>query len=339
MEDIISAEALLAAIDTLTGGRVLVLGDVMLDVYMEGEASRISPEAPVPVVNLLRERSLLGGAGNVARNIWALGGEPRLLGLCGNERAADLLDDDVLRCGFTAKLLRSRRRMTTVKTRIMAQGQQMLRLDKERAQAPDADELAALLRCLEAWLPSCAVLLLSDYAKGTLSPEFWRCFAAMRARYAAVRVLVDPKPKNTACYGGVDLLTPNRRELSFMSHRPVDTREELLAAGDAVMRETGCRELLVTLAGEGMALFTAEGAVWNIPTMARTVFDVTGAGDTVIAVVAQGLAAGLPLLQACVLGNYAAGEVVRHVGVASVDAASLRQAVREYAAPALTRWR
>lgn len=333
-------EDLLASIDRLNGARVTVLGDIMLDVYLEGDACRISPEAPVPVVNFVRERNLLGGAGNVARNIWALGGVPTLIGLCGNERAADLVEDDALRCGFGAKIHRSRNRSTTVKTRVMAQGQQLLRLDKETYREPDEDELSWLAKTLEASLNDASVVIFSDYAKGTFSQNFWNAFHEMLGRMPArPKVIVDPKPKNTAFYSEADILTPNRRELAFMSHRPVDTTEELLAAGSALMESTHCRELVVTLAGQGMALFMADGSVWNIPTVARTVFDVTGAGDTVIAVMAQCLACGMPLQHAAVLANYAAGEVVRHVGVASVDADALKLAVREYPVPNMVRWR
>ena len=317
------------AVERLAGKRVLVVGDIMLDAYLMGDADRISPEAPVPVVRIESERYLLGGAGNVARNIAALGGVATLAGAVGEDGSASQVRSLVNAEGIRSALIPFSGRPTTVKTRIMARRQQMLRLDQEDARPFSAAEQEAVLDVLAAELADHDVVILSDYNKGLVSAPFMARFRALLAGCGhPVKVLVDPKPGNAALYGGSYLLTPNTKETGECAGLPVRNREEILAAGRAILEKVGCPYLLTTLGPDGMALFSGPD-VWHVPTMAQDVFDVTGAGDTVIASVGLGLAAGLELLPACVLANYAAGLVVAQVGAAVASPQALRQGIDE----------
>lgn len=308
----------------LAGKRVLVVGDIMLDAYLIGDADRISPEAPVPVVRIEKERYLLGGAGNVARNIVALGGVATLAGVMGKDASAGIVSggSSVMKA-FAARSWHCRSARPTVKTRVMARRQQMLRLDSEDASPLSSADQEALLSVITEQLPAHDVVILSDYSKGIVSLSFMsRLRGLLAASPHQVKVLIDPKPSNVGLYGGSFLLTPNTKETGECAGMPVRSREEILAAGRAILEKVGCPHLLTTLGSDGMALFSGPSEVWHVPTMAQDVFDVTGAGDTVIATLGLGLAAGLPLLASCVLANYAAGLVVAQVGaaVASPDA-------------------
>lgn len=326
-------------VEALAGRRVLVVGDLMLDAYLLGDAERISPEAPVPVVRIESERHLLGGAGNVARNVTALGGKATLLGVTGKDREADLLCSLVEQEGISPCLVPVAGRPTTVKTRVMAQRQQMLRLDREDASPLPEGPLRSVLSRFDRMLDEHDVIILSDYNKGLVSPSF---MDHVRRRLAAAgkdkRLLVDPKPANTALYQGAFLMTPNTREAGECAGCSVRTREDILRAGQRLLKEPGCPCLLITLGADGMALFCGPDDVRHIPTMARDVFDVTGAGDTVIATLGLGLAAGLDLLTACILANYAAGLVVAKVGAATVSPHELAAAVTQLPFPSLSQW-
>ena len=325
------------AVERLAGKRVLVVGDIMLDAYLMGDADRISPEAPVPVVRIESERYLLGGAGNVARNIAALGGVATLAGAVGEDASASQVRSLVNAEGIRSALIPFSGRPTTVKTRVMARRQQMLRLDQEDARPFSAAEQEAVLAVLAVELADHDVVILSDYNKGLVSAPFMARFRALLAGCGhPVKVLVDPKPGNAALYGGSYLLTPNTKETGECAGLPVRSREEILAAGRAILEKVGCPYLLTTLGPDGMALFSGPD-VWHVPTMAQDVFDVTGAGDTVIASVGLGLAAGLELLPACVLANYAAGLVVAQVGAAVASPQALRQVIDDLPV-AISKW-
>lgn len=326
-------------VNELTGKRVLVVGDLMLDAYLFGDAERISPEAPVPVVRIETERHLLGGAGNVARNIAALGGAVSLVGVVGEDNEGDRLERLLENEGIASRVVRLPDRPTTIKTRVMARRQQMLRLDREHTAPLDSTALDAVFRRLDEVLEQHAVVILSDYSKGLVSPLFMERLRHRLRGLEGVRLLVDPKPANAALYGGAFLLTPNTKETGECAGLPVRDRGEILAAGRRLLHRTGCEHLLTTLGADGMALFLRDEEVWHIPTTARDVFDVTGAGDTVIAALALALAAGWPLLDASILANYAAGLVVARVGAATVTQQELTHAIRSLPSPALTRWR
>ncbi|MDO9708511.1 bifunctional D-glycero-beta-D-manno-heptose-7-phosphate kinase/D-glycero-beta-D-manno-heptose 1-phosphate adenylyltransferase HldE [Paracraurococcus lichenis] len=308
--------------------RILVLGDVMLDRFLYGAVDRISPEAPVPVVRLGRTLAMAGGAGNVARNISALGGEAVLVGLVGQDAAAAelraLLAADPR---IADALVGSPARPTICKMRVIAGNQQVVRLDDEVAAAADAAERAALVAAVEAALPGCAALILSDYAKGVLAPEVIAAAIAAAGRLG-LPVLADPKSDDFAQYRGAGCLTPNAKELARAARMPVGTEAEVAAAARQVMAAAGLPALLCTRAEKGMTLVLAEGGVHSVPAEAREVFDVSGAGDTVIAALALAHAAGQPLPEAMRIANAAAGIVVGKLGTATVTADELSHALR-----------
>jgi rfaE bifunctional protein kinase chain/domain len=324
----LTPDALRRSIASFTRARVLIVGDIMLDVYLRGDAERISPEAPVPVVQVEEEKFLLGGGGNVARNIVALGGRAALVGARGADAAGETLRLLLEAEGVDADLAVESSRPTTVKTRILARGQQMLRFDREKPDPRDPREEGDLLRRLEAALPDCGAIVISDYGKGVVSPSLMsRLRALVRALPGPVPILVDPRPHNLSAYSEVTLLTPNAKETSELTRMPVHTPAALAAAGRALMERLGCPHLVTTLGAQGMAVFESRQAIFHLPTMARQVFDVTGAGDTVIATLALSLAGGVPLLPACVLANFAAGMVVAEIGAATTTAAALADSI------------
>ncbi len=311
-----------------SGLRLLVLGDVMLDRYLYGTVERISPEAPVPVVHLRETRAMLGGAGNVARNISALGGRAVLIGLRGRDPAgaelAGLLAADPR---IEDRMVESATRPTICKMRIIAGTQQVARLDDEVATPAGPEEEKALVAATgQALAAGCDALVLSDYAKGALArPVIEAAVAAARA--AGISVLADPKSDDVALYRGADVLTPNARELARAARMPAGTEAEVAAAARAVMGPAGLPALLCTRAEKGMTLVRADGAVASVPAEAREVFDVSGAGDTVIATLALAHAAGRPLEEAMRIANAAAGIVVGKLGTATVSAEELTHAL------------
>lgn len=332
-------ERLIALMQNFTRARVLIVGDVMIDEYLTGDAERISPEAPVPVVRIEGEKHLVGGAGNVARNITALGGKAVLIGVRGNDSAGKILEECLSREHITHSLLSLDRRPTTIKTRILARQQQVLRFDKEDASPLAAEDAASLLRLTAEHLPHCHALILSDYGKGMVTKDLVTgLHKLLRKNSPTIPVLVDPKPQNIHLYKGVSLLTPNAKETSEAARMPVKTPQEIILAGQTLIKRLGCRHLVTTLGGRGMAVFETGGTVWHIPTVARQVFDVTGAGDTVIATIALGLVSGLDLVPSCLLANYAAGIVVGQVGAATTTRQQLADTLASLPQPDIARW-
>ncbi len=341
-EIIYSSQRLMEWLPRLNGARALIVGDVMLDEYFIGDAERISPEAPVPVVKISDDRLLLGGAGNVARNMRSLGGLPHLIAVCGNDSGAGEVERLCREGGISAAIVRDPSRRTTIKTRIIARQQQMLRFDQEDAAPLAASVLSEVMRQIEARLAEHTVLILSDYGKGLICAGLMSELRALRNRLLAegrdLKILVDPKTPNWNLYQGAYLLTPNTKETGEGSGLPVASQEEIKAAGAALAKTLGSRRLLATLGAQGMAVFTSPGLVWHIPTAARKVFDVTGAGDTVIGVLGLALAAGIPLLPGCLLANCAAGIVVGEVGAAAVSLPQLKAAIGAASGYTATRW-
>jgi rfaE bifunctional protein kinase chain/domain len=291
---------------------VLIVGDVMLDRYWFGDVERISPEAPVPVVKIARSEERPGGAANVARNVAALGAHALLLSATGRDEPADallrLLDSDRIRTSF----LRDGACTTTVKLRVIGRQQQLLRIDFETP--PPRELLASNLAEFDRLLGEADALVLSDYGKGGLAH-----IATMieRARAAGKPVLVDPKGDDWERYRGATLITPNRTEFRQVAGRARD-EDDLARRAQALRRDLGLEALLVTRSEEGMSLFSADGTL-SIPARAREVFDVSGAGDTVIATLGTLLAAGAPLPQAMAIANEAAGVVVGKLGTAVAE--------------------
>jgi rfaE bifunctional protein kinase chain/domain len=289
--------------------RVLVVGDVMLDRYWFGDVSRISPEAPVPVVLVQREEVRPGGAANVARNCAALGARTQLLSVIGRDEAGEKLARLVTQSGVKASLHRDAAAPTTVKLRVIGRQQQLLRIDFETA--PSREVLASKLADFEAALPACNAVILSDYGKGGLA-HIARMIG--RARAAGKKVLVDPKGDDWSRYKGAHVVTPNRAELREVAGS-WKTEADLARRVRALRRKLGIEALLLTRAEQGMTLFTARGAT-HFKVEAREVSDVSGAGDTVIAALGTMLAAGVRLEQAVRIANRAAGIVVGKLGTA-----------------------
>lgn len=330
---------LIAAIDGFSQAHVLIIGDVMLDEYLTGDAERISPEAPVPVVRIDEEDRLVGGAGNVARNITALGGNAFLIGVRGNDRAGNALEEALAQDGIAFTLHTTDDRPTTIKTRVLARRQQVLRIDREDASPLAAAHNDRLLALARQHIPTCGAIVVSDYGKGLVTEAFMQSLHSLIAASGrAIPVLVDPKPQNFRLYKNVNLLTPNAKETSESAGMPVGTPEEIIAAGRTIMERLECRHLVTTLGSEGMAVFENRDTVMHIPTTARQVYDVTGAGDTVIASIALGSATGLPLVQSCLIANYAAGIVVGKVGAATASPNQVAESIATLPKPAIARW-
>ena len=299
---------------------VLVVGDVMLDRYWHGGTSRISPEAPVPVVKVQKSDERLGGAANVARNIVSLGAKAHLMGVVGSDEPGRTLHQLVQECGIADHLVDDPSVKTTVKLRVLAQRQQLLRVDFEST--PDHEVLVEKLDQFKALLPQVKAVVLSDYGKGGLL-HIAQMIAAAKAM--GVLTLVDPKGDDYRRYAGATLLTPNRSEFRQVVGRWTN-EAEMTRKAHQLRESLDLDHLLVTRSEEGMSLYTThQGAPHEIhvPARAREVFDVSGAGDTVIATLAVMLAAGEPLMKSVEMANRAGGIVVGKLGTATVSAAEL----------------
>ncbi len=305
--------------------RVLVVGDVMLDRYWHGATSRISPEAPVPVVHVQQDECRVGGAGNVAVNVAALGAEVALVGLVGQDEAAGLLRERLAAAGVADRLVGLDAGRTISKLRILSRHQQLIRLDFEDVFAPSTR--AALLEQVRAQLPGHAALVLSDYAKGTLAGA---AELIALAREAGIPVIVDPKGTDFTRYRGATVLTPNLHEFEAVAG-PCADEASLIERGEALRDALELQALLITRSERGMLLLERGRSPLALPARAREVYDVTGAGDTVVAVLAAGLAQGLRLAETTALANLAAGIVVGKLGTATVSLDELQRAMHEHA--------
>jgi len=315
--------ALAARVREFRGKRVLVVGDVILDRYLWGRATRVSPEAPVLVVDVDREEFRLGGAANVAHNVASLGAVPVLFGVCGTDLASGGLAGLLRERGVDpdAGMISDAARRTTVKTRIIAHHQQVLRADEETREALADSSRARLLERVEAALAGADAVILSDYGKGVLSPPLLDTLLPELSR-RGIPTAVDPKEEQFFRYKGVTIITPNLSEAAQAWGRRIRNEVELAEAGFGLREKLASRSVLITRGEDGMSLFDEEGHT-HIPTKAREVYDVTGAGDTVVATMGAALAARAPLAEACVLANHAAGLVVAHLGTAAATADDL----------------
>ena len=315
--------------ESFRGRRVVVIGDVILDRYLWGRATRVSPEAPVLVVDVDREELRLGGAANVAQNVRALGGTPVLIGVAGSDAAAQTLKRELHAREVDADggIVQDPDRRTTLKTRIIAHHQQVLRADEESREALSAEVVAELWRRVERALPAAEAVLVSDYGKGVVSPALLDQLLPELAR-RGIPSAVDPKEEHFQRYRGVTVITPNLAEASQAWGRRIRSHEDLIEAGFSLRERLDAGAVLITRGEEGMSLFTPEGHT-HFPTRARRVYDVTGAGDTVVATIATALAARAPLPEACVLANHAAGLVVAELGTATASAAALIESLED----------
>lgn len=311
----LSRNRLVSLLNAARGLRVVVVGDAMLDVYLHGDVDRISPEAPVPVVRVRERRTALGGAANVAQNVAALGGCPVLVAAIGDDAAGGHLRSRLSELEADSSTLVTVARPTTTKTRVLARVQQVVRFDEEDDESLSADECSAVLAALDRAIATADAVVLEDYNKGLLVPAvIERAIAQARARN--LPVVVDPKFRNFFAYKGATIFKPNRRELETALGATLDLDEP--ESLPAVLDRLEVEHLLLTLGERGMVLVPREGDATRIPTTAREVYDVVGAGDTVTAYLAAMLAAGATALEASVIANYAAGVEVGKLGAATV---------------------
>ncbi len=316
-------------LEAMRGRRVLVVGDLMLDEFIWGRVARISPEAPVPVVEVTGQSFHLGGAGNVAANLRALGGEVVLAGVVGADAAGERVQASLRAAGIVPALaVAEGARPTTVKTRIVAHNQQVVRADREVADDLTGALEEALLACVRDHLGSCHVVVVSDYQKGTITPRLMKAVRD-QARRRGIPVLVDPKVRHFPRYKRVTVVTPNQLEAEQATGLKIRGEEDLAAAGRRLLAMLGCEAALVTRGEHGMSLFERGRRPVHIGTAAREVFDVTGAGDTVIASLALALSAGARLPEAAGLANRAAGIVVGKVGTATATPEEILSSLEE----------
>lgn len=309
-----------AIINSFKNKKILVIGDLILDRYLFGKAQRISPEAPVPVVEVTGESYLLGGATNVAHNIVSLGGKASLAGILGKDRAGAVMRDLLQDKGIGTEGIIEDKRPTTIKTRLIAQKQQIVRFDREDRRTLEGKNLDALLAYVRDAMPAHDAVIISDYKKGVISAALVKAVVGFTWSSPSF-IAVDPKVGHFHLYRDVSLLTPNIAEASQGSGIEIKDEQSLIRAGKTLMQRLSCGSVLITRGAEGMSLFVrkleGEGiCVTHIPTAARKVFDVTGAGDTVIAAYTLSHAAGATPEMAAEIANHAAGLVVGEVGTA-----------------------
>ena len=325
MSDLSDLAANVRALET---AEVLVIGDVMLDRFVYGSVDRISPEAPIPVVRIRNENAMLGGAGNVARNVAGLGAVVHFVAAIGTDGAGNevqRLVSDLPRA--ESSIVSDARRKTSIKTRYIAAGQQMLRADDETILPLGAQQVDDVLDAARHALRSAKVMILADYAKGVLGQGTALKLIEL-ARAANVPVIVDPQGSNYEVYRGATLVTPNRAELALATGMPVANDAEIVAAACSLIDRFAIASVLATRSADGMTLISSPKDVQHFPTEAREVSDVSGAGDTVVAALGAALAAGFPMGQAVRLANVAAGIVVGKVGTAVAYAADIDDALR-----------
>ncbi len=305
-------------VDRFSSVEVLVVGDVILDRYLRGEASRISPEAPVPVVQLRQVVHRPGGAANVAANLVSLGGSAGLVGCVGSDSEAETLMDLLNRQGVAGtEVVVDEHRPTTCKTRVIAERQQVVRVDWENRAAVSAEVESRLVASIEVGMRGADVIVVSDYGKGVVTDTLCRDLISL-ARREGRPVVVDPKGRDYGKYHGATIIVPNQQEAGVAAGTEIDDDRSAMEAGRALLRSAGCEAVLITRGGEGVSVIMDDGNAVNLPTLARQVFDVTGAGDTMVAALSLAIAARASLVDAAAIANAAAGLVVEKVGTAVV---------------------
>ena len=323
MTPTISRTRLQALLADAAAQHVVIVGDAMLDVYLRGDVDRISPEAPVPVVRVRDRKLALGGAANVAQNVAAVGAGCDLVAVVGADSAGRTLCAHLEAGRMESRSLVTVGRPTTTKTRVMARSQQLVRFDEEEDADLDAAEITRVLEAIESAMPHATALVFEDYNKGVLVPAVIEGAIAL-ARARRLPIVVDPKFRNFFAYRGATVFKPNRRELESALGAAVDLEHP--AALPETFARLGVEHLLLTLGERGMALVSTDGVVHRVPTTAREVYDVVGAGDTVTAYLATMLAAGATALEAAIVANYAAGVEVGKLGAATVTPAEVLEA-------------
>lgn len=296
---------------------ILVIGDLMIDHYVWGDATRLSPEAPVPIVNVKNESTTLGGAGNVAQNLVALGAKVTIAGIIGNDTFGSQLTEILTQEGIsTDAIIKDAQRPTTVKTRVVAGSHQLVRVDREITDAVSDELENDLVKRLELYINEADIILFSDYGKGLFSAGLTQRLIRM-ANDRQKKVIIDPKGLDYEKYRGAFIIKPNRKELAEAAKTErIKNIDDLQKAARIIIKQTGIEYLIVTLSEEGMVILD-EQSHKSLPVKATAVFDVTGAGDTVLAAIAYFMASGLSIEEACELANHAAAIVIRRVGSAT----------------------
>jgi len=295
--------------------KVLVIGDLILDEFLWGDVSRISPEAPVPVVWVKSESFMPGGAANVANNIHALGGNVSLIGLVGMDERGRVLTDELDKKGIdVGGIVVDNERPTTLKTRIIAHHQQVVRIDREKLDGLSGSLLDQILDYVKEIIKNIDAIVIEDYGKGLVTPKLLQEVLKLARRHKKV-VIVDPKEEHFPYYKGVTAITPNHHEAAKATGVKIKDDASLVKIGETLLKKLKCKGVLITLGENGMQLFEDSGKVTHIPTVAQDVFDVSGAGDTVISTFTLALAAGANMREAAHISNIAAGVVVGKIGI------------------------
>ena len=307
-------------LDNLSEAKILCVGDIMLDHFIYGEVERISPEAPIPVIKIAREKEMLGGVGNVIANISSLGANSYVVSVVGNDDAAKKISDKLTKIAVSSKgLITDNDRPTSLKTRFISSGQQLLRVDKEEIKPVTSEQLDIMQEAIDIAVGEFDVVVVSDYGKGVVSKEM-----LSRLISADKMVIVDPKGKDYSLYKGAYLITPNKKELAEATSIPTDTDEDVVLAAKYLIDNYNIKNILATRSKDGMTVVSSDGSVEHIRSSVREVFDVSGAGDTVVATVATMLLAGADLVEAAKIANIAASIVVGKVGTATVTAEEIK---------------
>ncbi len=309
-------------------GQVLVIGDLMLDHYIWGAVSRISPEAPVPIVHVERESLRLGGAANVYNNVLSLGGNAEVCGVIGDdETGKSLLKALGVQAHRHPGIVVDASRPTTRKARIVAHSQQVVRYDVEHRQDISLPITRRILKHIESRADSISCIVISDYSKGVITPSLMAHVGKL-ARSRKIPIIIDPKVDHFLYYSGATVITPNHMEAQQAAGRSGHDHQAIHEIGHSLRQKLGCEAVLVTRGEQGMSLCESNGSSWHIPTMARQVYDVTGAGDTVVSTLALAMSVGASITEASIMANYAAGVVVGQVGTASISKAQLKEAIQ-----------
>lgn len=328
-----TADRLDTLLSSFKGKRVAVVGDLMLDRYYWGSVHRISPEAPVPVVEVDSESVRLGGAANVANNIASLGGTPVMVGLVGNDYNGTVLAEMARDAGFDQRgIVVDGSRPTTIKTRVIAQGQHVVRIDNESKNECPEHLVPHLADAVRYNIHEIDAIIIEDYNKGVVTASLIHELTAVAQKYDKI-ITVDPKFNNFLEYKNVTVFKPNRREAQEVLGGKLESSEDIMAAGRSLLSALEAKNVLLTRGEQGMSLFEANGEVTHLPTVAKNVQDVSGAGDTVISTLTLALAAGATIKEACVLANHAGGIVIGSVGIVPVKPEELRDQVLHTTVP------
>jgi D-glycero-beta-D-manno-heptose-7-phosphate kinase len=323
-----SSKELTGFINRFPSSRILVIGDMILDEYIWGDVARISPEAPIPVVDVTSETKRLGGATNVLNNIHSLGGKCFICGVVGNDEYGKYLINRISELGInTNGIIVDNSRHTSIKTRVVARNQQVVRYDRETKRVIDLAIMRRLLKTIEAYLDDIDGIIISDYGKGVISSHMIKAVLDIVIG-SKVIIAVDSKPDNFKYYKGVDIITPNHHEAAAFCGFTINDDDSLVRAGEYILEKLKCKSVLITQGKDGMTLFEAGAEPCHIPTVAQKVFDVSGAGDTVISTLSLGLTSGMKRESAALISNFASGIVVGEVGTSTVTARQLKEAVK-----------